>query len=232
MESVLLLNYNMLYTITAITGNEVTLNKQPPSTAYWNHNGLIVDAVVLDKLNTIIISESMQKQFALKVGSEVHLDDNPKIFCKPTYTFPDWSTIVTTKDSDKYRLIVKDDTSPLQEYNLLEIGGAYLYATIQNLEIAHFKVKQNKALRYNEWKIRWSLVDWKSMEPMVQVLEFGAKKYEEENWKKPMDKTQILNSAIRHLIAMMNGEENDPESGLPHVGHLMCNSMFYSFHSK
>lgn len=90
----------------------------------------------------------------------------------------------------------------------------------------------DKALRYNEDKLRWSLVDWKSMEPMIQVLEFGAKKYEEDNWKKPMDKKQILNSAMRHLIAMMNGEEIDQESGLPHVGHLMCNAMFYSYHSK
>lgn len=95
-----------------------------------------------------------------------------------------------------------------------------------------------KALRYNSWKLRWSLVDWKSMEPMIKVLEYGAKKYTvgdvsgEENWKKPMDKKQILNSAMRHLIAMMNGEDNDPESGLPHVGHLMCNAMFYSYHSK
>ncbi len=107
----------------------------------------------------------------------------------------------------------------------------YTITAINGNEVTIDKQPPSTALRYNQWKLRWSLVDWKSIEPMVQVLEFGAKKYSEDNWKKPMDKKQILNSAMRHLIAMMNGEENDPESGLPHVGHLMCNAMFYSYHS-
>lgn len=64
----------MLYTITAINGNEVTLDKQPPSTAFGNHYGLMVDGVMPDRLNTVIISEWMQKNFALKVGSDIGLD--------------------------------------------------------------------------------------------------------------------------------------------------------------
>ena len=28
----------------------------------------------------------------------------------------------------------------------------------------------------------------------------------------------------------MDGQENDPESGLPHIGHILCNAMFYQFH--
>ena len=38
--------------------------------------------------------------------------------------------------------------------------------------------------RYNTGKIQWSLVDFDSLEPMVRVLEFGAKKYDAHNWKK------------------------------------------------
>lgn len=64
---------------------------------------------------------------------------------------------------------------------------------------------------------------------MIQVLEFGANKYSPDNWKKGMPREQILNSAMRHLTAIMDGEEIDQESGLPHIGHLMCNGMFYSF---
>lgn len=97
---------------------------------------------------------------------------------------------------------------------------------------------EDKALRYNDNKPDWSLVHFPSLEPMVRVLEYGAKKYTvgevsgRENWKKPMDKKQILNSAMRHLIRLMEDEELDSESNLPHVGHLMCNLMFYSYHSK
>ena len=67
---------------------------------------------------------------------------------------------------------------------------------------------------------------------MVRVLEYGAKKYEPENWKKPMDKKQILDSAMRHLVQLMEDEELDSESNLQHVGHIMANMMFYSYHSK
>jgi hypothetical protein len=88
------------------------------------------------------------------------------------------------------------------------------------------------ALRYNEWKPEWTLVDFDSLEPMVRVLEFGAKKYARDNWKKPMDRKKILDSLMRHLVRLMADEETDSESKLPHIGHILCNAMFYSYHSK
>lgn len=87
-----------------------------------------------------------------------------------------------------------------------------------------------KALRYNTGKLQWSLVHFKSMEPMVKVLEFGAKKYAPKNWMKPMDKKVILESMMRHMSALMDGEDVDPESGISHMGHIQCNSMFYNYH--
>ena len=90
---------------------------------------------------------------------------------------------------------------------------------------------KEKALRFNAGKRKWSLVHYKSLEPMVEVLEFGALKYAPKNWQKPMELDEILDSMQRHLAALMDGEELDPESGLPHIGHLMCNGMFYSYHA-
>lgn len=54
----------------------------------------------------------------------------------------------------------------------------------------------------------------------------------EKNWMKPMDKKQILDSMIRHLVRLMEDEELDSESWLQHIGHLMANCMFYSYHSN
>jgi hypothetical protein len=90
-----------------------------------------------------------------------------------------------------------------------------------------------KSLRYNEGKPRWSLVHFKSLEPLVKVLEYGAKKYEAENWKKPPEEgcKQHLESLSRHLFSLMDGEVNDDESGLPHIGHIMANCMMYSYHT-
>ena len=89
---------------------------------------------------------------------------------------------------------------------------------------------EEKALRYNEGKPQWGLVHYGSLVPMVRVLEFGAKKYSPGNWKKKMDRTKLLESAQRHLAALMDGEEIDPETGESHIGNLMCNGMFYSYH--
>lgn len=86
-----------------------------------------------------------------------------------------------------------------------------------------------KGDRFNEGKLRWSLVHFKSLEPLVRVLEFGAKKYGDYNWQKGLDKTEILESAMRHLTDLMDGEVYDKESGLHHIGHLMCNAMFYEY---
>ena len=85
------------------------------------------------------------------------------------------------------------------------------------------------ALRYNEGKAKWGLVHYQSLIPMIKVLEFGAKKYEEWNWMKPMNKREILVSMQRHLAALFDGEEIDPESGISHMGHIQCNALFYNY---
>jgi hypothetical protein len=89
-----------------------------------------------------------------------------------------------------------------------------------------------RALRYNGDKLQWSLVDFESIESMVQVLMFGTKKYDRDNWKKGMPYTQICESLLRHIFAFLSGEDNDPESGLSHIGHMQCNTMFLDYAFK
>lgn len=91
------------------------------------------------------------------------------------------------------------------------------------------EVNVEKGLRYNEGKPHWSLVHFKSLVPMVRVLEYGAIKYLPENWKKGLKKKEILESIQRHLAAMIDGETKDEESGIEHIGHIMCNCMFYTY---
>lgn len=55
------------------------------------------------------------------------------------------------------------------------------------------------------------------------VFDYGRKKYAEWNWAKGMAWSIPLACAVRHLLAILRGEENDPESGLPHRGHVACN---------
>lgn len=89
--------------------------------------------------------------------------------------------------------------------------------------------KNEVADRFNDGKIRWSLVSWKALVPMVQVLGFGAKKYAAFNWTKGLSYNQTCESMLRHIHAFMEGEDDDPESKLQHVGHILCNGMFLSY---
>lgn len=84
-------------------------------------------------------------------------------------------------------------------------------------------------LRFNEGKLRWGLVHYKSMEPLVRVLEAGARKYDDNNWMKGLQPREVLECMQRHLAALMDGETHDKETGEPHIGHIMCNAMFYSY---
>jgi hypothetical protein len=89
--------------------------------------------------------------------------------------------------------------------------------------------KKDKALRYNSGKLKWSMVHFESLAPMVKVLMYGEKKYARDNWKKGLNREEILDSMQRHLASLIDGEEVDPESQEHHIGHIMCNCLFYSY---
>jgi len=86
--------------------------------------------------------------------------------------------------------------------------------------------------RYNEGKPDWSLVDFESLEPMVRVLEYGATKYDRNQWKKGLFVLGVCASLLRHTFAFMKGENEDKESQLSHLGHIMCNAMFLVYYMK
>jgi hypothetical protein len=85
--------------------------------------------------------------------------------------------------------------------------------------------------RFNNNKLKWSLVSWRALEPLVQVLMFGAEKYDDHNWKKGLKYTETCESLQRHINSFLEGEDNDKESKISHVGHILCNAMFLSYMS-
>lgn len=90
---------------------------------------------------------------------------------------------------------------------------------------------KEKATRYNSGKLKWTLISPKAICVLVRVLMFGAERYGSHNWKKGLVRSEILDSIQRHYAELLDGQENDKESGLPHIGHIMANCMFYSYHS-
>jgi hypothetical protein len=70
------------------------------------------------------------------------------------------------------------------------------------------------------------------LEDLIRVLQFGADKYEVDNWKKGLPYTEISNSLLRHLIAFLSKETLDSESQLPHTAHILANAMFLAWMEK
>lgn len=87
--------------------------------------------------------------------------------------------------------------------------------------------KEVEGLKKDDGKPDWSLLDLKTIEGVVKVLSFGAKKYAPDNWKKvPNGKRRYFAAAMRHLTAWQSGEETDSESGLSHLYHVIANIIF------
>jgi hypothetical protein len=64
-----------------------------------------------------------------------------------------------------------------------------------------------------------------AIEESTHVFTYGAVKYKKFNWMKGMQWSVPLACAVRHTLAIINGEEVDAESGRKHLGHICCNVM-------
>ena len=76
-------------------------------------------------------------------------------------------------------------------------------------------------------KQMWDLLPLNLVVWVVRVLTFGALKYGANTWQKVDDPVNRYYVAMmRHIEAWQSGEKIDPDSGLPHLAHVMCNAMF------
>lgn len=66
---------------------------------------------------------------------------------------------------------------------------------------------------------RHSLMPREGLDAISRVFGFGASKYADHNWRRGYEWSKSYDALQRHLIAFWSGETNDPESGLPHLGH-------------
>lgn len=88
--------------------------------------------------------------------------------------------------------------------------------------------------RKNAGKAPLSYIPFEGVEDAAKVFEFGATKYSVTNWCTPpyFTKDKVLESLGRHWIGLMSGQEIDPESGLPHHAHLLCNGLMYAYYER
>lgn len=72
-------------------------------------------------------------------------------------------------------------------------------------------------------KWRPSLVPQAALAVAAAALQSGADKYGAYNWRGvTVHASTYMDSTLRHLVAWWEGEDDDPDSGLPHLAHAIA----------
>lgn len=78
-------------------------------------------------------------------------------------------------------------------------------------------------VKYDNDKPQWSLLPFRALKEVVEVLTYGAKKYAPDNWKKVPDaRRRYIDAGFRHFTAYASGETRDIETGKHHLAHAIC----------
>lgn len=102
-----------------------------------------------------------------------------------------------------------------------------------------FNAKLIEGVKFDSGKLKWSLLPEEEIEDILRVLDFGAKKYAPDNWKKVDNSLdRYYDALMRHLVEWKkkysSGEYNakDEESGLSSLSHVGCCVLFLMWHAK
>lgn len=77
-----------------------------------------------------------------------------------------------------------------------------------------------KGGRQSDIPVRFDLIDGKALFEMAKVLDHGAKKYGENNWRQ-IDIFDHLNHLLMHTYAYLSGDTTDE-----HLSHILCRATF------
>jgi len=89
------------------------------------------------------------------------------------------------------------------------------------------KLAAGIAPKHDAGKLQYSLIPTCATKALAEVLTFGAKKYAPNSWQGVENgERRYLDALYRHLEAYRSGEQSDPDSGLSHLSHAICNVAF------
>ena len=146
------------------------------------------------------------------------------MFDKEQHSF--YTTPIIHKDTLSFCLICNEEL-PHGEH-VYSTGKKKAHIACVDASDGDLQIDRDKALRYNDNKpqIGYILHYPRTIELLARVLEGGAAKYEEFNWKKGgnTDKSYI-DAAMRHLTAFVEGGTFNEDYGTHHVGHAIWNLM-------
>lgn len=108
----------------------------------------------------------------------------------------------------------------VDEYrDILYIGEAGKVKRIKEIDT-------DQSAKADKGKLELSLVNPQLVKAVAEVRMYGTEKYgDSENWRK-VEPKRYVDALYRHLLAYIEGNEVDEESGLSHLAHMACNLSF------
>ncbi len=97
------------------------------------------------------------------------------------------------------------------------------------MEQKQAELKITTGIKNDAGKAPISLIPSDFITGTAAVFNFGKGKYGKDNFRSGLAHSRCLDAAMRHILAIANGEELDPESGLPHVYHAACSLSMYDY---
>ena len=91
---------------------------------------------------------------------------------------------------------------------------------------ANMPIMHVAGVKYDSLKPSPSLLPINAIVDVIKVLEYGAKKYAENNWQLVEPKSRYYDAAFRHMFAWKSGEDLDDESHLHHLSHAAACLIF------
>ena len=113
-----------------------------------------------------------------------------------------------------------DTSNPSLIPNTCSIAGPRALGTLGSGKTSMSPATQPAGTKNDAGKVGLHLLPPGALFEIAQVLDFGVKKYAAWNWSKGMAASRLFAAALGHLWAWWCGEENDPETNLPHLAHL------------
>ncbi len=82
--------------------------------------------------------------------------------------------------------------------------------------------EQLAASKNDQEKADYSLIPSVALEAAARAFMVGQAKYGRYNYYKGHQASQLIAALMRHTTAWMEGEENDPKDGQPHLGSVIA----------
>lgn len=92
--------------------------------------------------------------------------------------------------------------------------------------------KNGDHLKYDAGKRPWHLLPPDAIEEVLDVLDYGQKKYQPRGWEAGMDWSRVFSALMRHMWAWWGGEAKDSETGKSHLAHAGCCILFLLSYEK